>query len=59
MYVSVSSGDRETILKTVRFKTPDYIPMTFHINDACWDHYDQNALLALMDAMTRYADFWR
>lgn len=49
MYVSVSSGDRETILKAVRFKTPDYIPMTFHINDACWDHYDQNALLDLME----------
>lgn len=50
MYVSVSSGDRETILKAVRFGTPDYIPMTFHINDACWDHYDPNALLDLMEA---------
>lgn len=33
--------------------------MILHINDACWAHYDQNALLALMDAMTHYADFWR
>ena len=50
MYVSVSSGDRQTLLKAIRFQNPDYIPMTFHINDACWDHYDQNALLDLMEA---------
>ena len=24
--------------------------MTFHINAACWNHYDQNALLDLMEA---------
>ena len=49
MYVSTSSGDRETLLRAIRFENPDYIPMTFHINDACWDHYDQNALLDLME----------
>ena len=49
MYVSVSSGSRETLLKTIRFETPDYIPMTFHINAACWNHYNQNALLDLME----------
>ena len=50
MYVSTSSGDRQTLLKAIRFEKPDYIPMTFHINAACWNHYDQNALLDLMGA---------
>ena len=49
MYVSTSSSSRENLLKTIRFETPDYIPMTFHINAACWNHYDQNALLDLME----------
>lgn len=40
--------DRETLLKTVRFQTPDYIPMTFHVNQACWAHYDQAALQDLL-----------
>ena len=48
MYVSTSSSSRENLLKAIRFETPDYIPMTFHINAACWNHYDQNALLDLM-----------
>ena len=48
MYVSTSSSDRENLLRTVCFQKPDYIPMTFHINAACWNHYDQNALLDLM-----------
>ena len=50
MYVSTSSGSRETLLRTIRFEKPDYIPVTFHINAACWNHYDQNALLDLMEA---------
>ena len=50
MYVSTSSGSRENLLKAIRFEKPDYIPMTFHINAACWNHYDQNALLDLMEA---------
>lgn len=36
-------------LKALRFETPDYIPMTFHINDACWHHYDQDMLFDLME----------
>ena len=48
MYVSTSSADRDTLLRTIRFERPDYIPMTFHINAACWDHYDQDALQQLM-----------
>lgn len=60
MYVSVSSGNRDTLLRAIRFEKPDYIPMTFHINDACWDHYDQNALLDLMeDHPFLFPDFQR
>ncbi len=48
MYVSTSSATRENILRTVRFERPDYIPMTFHINDACWQSYEREALWELM-----------
>ena len=50
MYVSTSSSSRDNLLRCIRFERPDYIPMTFHINAACWHHYDQNALLDLMEA---------
>ena len=50
MYVSTSSSSRENLLRCIRFEKPDYIPMTFHINAACWNHYDQNALLDLMES---------
>ncbi len=36
-------------LKAIRFEKPDYIPMRFHINDACWTHYDQDFLFDLME----------
>jgi hypothetical protein len=36
------------ILKAVRFEKPDYIPMVFHINGACWQHYPQDALQEFM-----------
>ena len=49
MYVSTSSSSRDNLIRAIRFRRPDYIPMTFHINDACWTHYDQNALLDLME----------
>ncbi len=39
---------RENLLKAVRFETPDYIPMSFYINPACWHHYPQQALHDLM-----------
>lgn len=42
--------ERENIIGAVRFERPDYIPMGFHINSACWHHYDQNALQDLMEA---------
>lgn len=40
---------RENMFKTVRFERPDYIPMTFAINDACWENYPQEALFELME----------
>lgn len=39
---------RENILRAIRFGRPDYVPMSFQINAACWHHYDQNALQDLM-----------
>jgi hypothetical protein len=41
--------DRENVLRAVRFECPDHIPMIFHINAACWHHYDQDALQDLME----------
>ena len=60
MYVSTSSSGRDNLLKAIRFEKPEYIPMTFHINAACWNHYDQNALLDLMeDHPFLFPDFQR
>ena len=41
---------RENILRAIRFERPDYIPMIFHINPACWHHYNQNALQDMMES---------
>jgi hypothetical protein len=41
---------RDNLLRTVRFERPDYIPMTFHINDACWHHYPAQRLWDLMES---------
>ena len=60
MYASTSSSDRDNLFRAIRFETPDYIPMTFHINDACWMYYDQDALLDLMeDHPFLFPDFQR
>ena len=40
---------RDNTLKAIRFEQPDYIPMVFSINGACWHHYDPNALQELME----------
>ena len=40
---------RENVLRAIRFEQPERIPMTFHVNDACWHHYDQEALKDLME----------
>ena len=49
MYASTTSSTRENLLKTIRFERPDYIPMTFHINEACFDAYDPDTLFELME----------
>ena len=40
--------DANTLLKTVHFDFPSYIPVIFHINLACWDHYDRQVLADLV-----------
>ena len=39
----------DNFTKAVRFERPDYIPMIFHINAACWHHYPKEALWDLME----------
>jgi len=39
----------DNFTRAVRFLRPDYIPMTFKINDACWHHYPKDALWDLME----------
>lgn len=41
---------KENILKAVRFERPDYIPMAFIINSACWQNYQQDRLFELMES---------
>lgn len=41
--------NRENMIRAIRFEKPDFIPMNFHINNACWDHYDQEALKDLIE----------
>ncbi len=41
---------RENVLRAIRFERPERIPMTFHVNGACWHHYEQDALQDLMEA---------
>lgn len=42
-------NERENILRAIRFESPEYIPMTFHINDACWTAYPQDFLVGLIE----------
>ncbi len=41
-------AERENLLRVVHFQRPEYIPMRFSINSACWHHYPQDALQELM-----------
>ena len=36
------------LLRAALFDRPDAIPMTFHINASCWNHFPQEALADLM-----------
>ncbi len=40
----------ENYRRAVRFDRPEWIPMYFHINAACWHHYPAGALEELMAA---------
>lgn len=41
--------ERENKLRAIRFETPEYIPMSFHINGACYETYNPNDLFDLME----------
>ena len=41
---------KENILRAIRFEKPEYIPMTFCINGACYHQYDQDALQDLFES---------
>lgn len=43
-------SDRINYLKAARFERPDYIPMFFAINQACWNGYDHQAIFDLMES---------
>ena len=40
----------DNFTKAARFEHPEYIPMKFVINSACWHHYDNQALFDLMES---------
>lgn len=40
---------RENMLKTIRFETPDYIPMVFAMSPACWSAYPHEAIFELFE----------
>ena len=48
--VNLSTETRDNVLRAVRFEGPTAIPMVFHINEASWYHYPEDALKELMAA---------
>ena len=40
---------RENMLRAIRFEGPEWIPVKFNFNAACWYHYDQKEVLDLME----------
>lgn len=56
----MTMSDKENMLRCIRFETPEFIPMGFGINSACWHHYDQEALKDLMEQHPRlFPDYQR
>jgi len=41
---------RENILRAIRFKEPEYVPVNFCINSSCYKAYPQEALFDLMES---------
>lgn len=50
---------KENMIKTITFDYPEYIPMTFHINAACWNHYDHEQLFELMESHPLLFPGWK
>lgn len=50
---------RENMIKTITFDYPEYIPMTFHINAACWNHYEHEQLFELMESHPLLFPGWK
>lgn len=46
-------NQKENYFRAIRFERPDYIPMVFAINSACYDAYPQEALFELMESHPR------
>ena len=46
----VKGSKRDNILRAIRFEKPDYIPMSFCINAACWQFYRQDDLFDLKES---------
>ncbi len=38
----------QNTLKAIRFERPEYIPVVFWVNPACWHHYEPEILFGLM-----------
>ncbi len=50
---------KENLLRCIRFEHPEWIPMIYMINDACWHHYDQEALKDLIEGHPRLFPGWK
>ncbi len=50
MYAPTSQSSKDNLIRVIRFEKPDYIPMTFHINAACYNAYPPEALFDLIEA---------
>ncbi len=42
-------NNRNNTLKAIKFEKPDFIPMIFGLNSACWHHYNQEDLKDLLE----------
>ena len=49
-YKNIEKTPIDNIYKAAFFERPDYIPVNFVINDACWHHYPKEWLWDLMEA---------
>lgn len=52
-------NEKENILRTVRFETPERIPLCFGINPACRHYYPQAALEDLIEAHPHLFPYYR